>query len=145
VASGASRWRRQHRSGPDSYGRATGGAIQTDFVPLIDITYDRSVGEERLRQLGELLPDIVAEAVDCPEEAWTGPPAPGDIEIRFREKSILDVGELNVVIEIRTKHFASRVEDKQRRVDLLRDRLAALNIGAFGVWLILAEGAWSQG
>lgn len=118
---------------------------QTDFVPLIDITYDQTVGDERLRRLGELLPDIVAEAVDCPEEPWAGPPAPGDIEIRFREKSLLDVGELNVVIEVRTKLFASRVEDKQRRVDLVRDRLAALNLGELGVWLILAEGAWSQG
>jgi hypothetical protein len=44
---------------------------------------------------------------------------PGDIEIRFREKSPLDVGDLDVVIEVRTKLFLSRIEDKQRRVDLL--------------------------
>jgi hypothetical protein len=119
--------------------------MHTELVPLIDITYDPSVGEERLRQLAELLPVIVSEAVDCPEEPWTGPPAPGDIEIRFHEKSQLDVGELRLVVEVRTKLFASRVEDKQRRADLVHHRLAALNIGQVGVWLILAEGAWSQG
>jgi hypothetical protein len=118
--------------------------VHTEPVPLIDITYDQSVGEDLLRQLRELLPDVVAEAVECPEEPWTGPPEPGDIEIRFREKSPLDAGELSVVIEVRTKFYASRVEDKQRRVDLLRDRLADLNIGRLGVWLILTEGAWSQ-
>jgi len=118
--------------------------MHTAPVPLVDITYDASVGEQLLRELAEQLPDVVAEAVACPEEPWIGPPQPGDIEIRFREKSLLDVGELNVVIEVRTKLFASRVEDKQRRVELMRDRFARLNLGQFGVWLILAEGAWSQ-
>lgn len=113
-------------------------------MPLIDITYDQTVGDEVLRQLVELLPGLVAEAVECPEEPWIGPPEPGDIEILFREKSPLDVGELNVVIEVRTKLYASRVEDKQRRADLLRDRLSGLSVGRLGVWLILAEGAWSQ-
>jgi hypothetical protein len=113
-------------------------------MPLIDVTYDATVDEKVLRRLGELLPDLVAEAVDCPEEPWTGPPEPGDIEIRFRGKSQLDVGELDVVIEVRTKLFEHRVQDKQRRVDLIRDRLSSLPLGRVGVWLILAEGAWSQ-
>jgi hypothetical protein len=113
-------------------------------VPLIDVTYDQAVGERVLRELAQLLPDVVAEAVDCPEEPWIGPPEPGDIEIRFRQKSLLDVGELDVVIEVRTKLFANRVKDKQRRADLVRDRLSGLELGRFGVWLILAEGAWSQ-
>lgn len=113
-------------------------------MPLIDVTYDQTVGEDLLRRLAGLLPDTVSEAVQCPEEPWTGPPGPGDIEIRFREKSPLDTGELNVVIEVRTKLFATRVADKQRRADLIRDRLSALPLGQVGVWLILAEGAWSQ-
>jgi hypothetical protein len=113
-------------------------------VPLIDITYDRSVGEDVLRQLVGLLPDVVAEAVQCPEEPWVGPPQLGDLEIRFREKSPFDVGDLNLVIEVRTKLLTSRVEDKQRRADVLRDRLSGLNVGRLGVWLILLEGAWSQ-
>lgn len=113
-------------------------------MPLIDITHDPSVDEAVLRRLVSALPDLVAEAVNCPEEPWIGPPEPGDIEIRFRERSRLDVGELSVVIEVRTKLFPSRVGDKQRRADLLRDGILALNLDSFGVWLILAEGAWAQ-
>ncbi len=66
------------------------------------------------------------------------------MEIRFRKKSPLDVGDLDVVIEVRTKLFGHRVQDKQRRADLIRDRLSALSLGQIGVWLILSEGAWSQ-
>jgi hypothetical protein len=117
---------------------------ETGRVPLIDITHDPSVDEAVLRRLVRALPDLVAEAVDCPEEPWVGPPESGDIEIRVRERSRLDVGELSVVIEVRTKLFPSRVGDKQRRADLLRDGISALNLSSFGVWLILAEGAWVQ-
>jgi hypothetical protein len=113
-------------------------------MPLIDVTYDGTLGEEVLHRLGELLPDVVSEAVDCPDDPWIGSPEPGDIEIRFRKKSQLDVGGLNVVIEVRTKLFEHRVQDKQRRADLIRDRLSALPLGQVGVWLILSEGAWSQ-
>jgi hypothetical protein len=55
------------------------------------------------------------------------------------------VGDLDVVIEVRTKLFEHRVQDKQRRADLIRHRIASLPLGQVGVWLILSEGAWSQG
>jgi hypothetical protein len=42
-------------------------------MPPIDVTYDGKVGDEILRRLGELLPEVAGEAVDCPEEPWTGP------------------------------------------------------------------------
>jgi hypothetical protein len=113
-------------------------------MPLIDVTYDGSVDEEVLRRLGELLPVVVGEAVECPEDPSTGPEQLGDIEIRFRKKSPLDVGGLDVVIEVRTKLFEHRVQDKQRRADLIRDRLLLLPLGQVGVWLVLSEGAWSQ-
>lgn len=113
-------------------------------MPLIDVTYDGSVDEEVLRRLGELLPAVVGEAVECPEDPSAGPEQPGDIEIRFRKKSPLDVGDLNVVIEVRAKLFRHRVQDRQRRADLIRDRLSRLPLGQVGVWLILSEGAWSQ-
>ena len=113
-------------------------------MPLIDVTYDDTLDEPLLHRLADLLPDIVAEALDCPDDPWIGPPGKGDIEIRFHRKSAVDVGDLNVVIEVRTKLFDSRIADKQRRADLIKGRLASLPLGAIGVWLILAEGAWSQ-
>jgi hypothetical protein len=114
------------------------------MVPLIDVTYDGTVDENVLHRLGELLPAVVGEAVECPEEPSAGPEQPGDIEIRFRRKSPLDVGDLDVVIEVRTKLFDHRLRDKQRRADLILDRISPLPLGQVGVWLILAEGAWSQ-
>jgi hypothetical protein len=66
------------------------------------------------------------------------------LEIRFRRKSQLDVGDLDIVIEVRTKLFEDRVQNKQQRADLIRDRLSSLPLGQVGVWLILSEGAWSQ-
>lgn len=114
------------------------------MVPLVDVSYDHMIGESDLRRLAECLPDLVAEAVDCPEEPWTGPAEAGDIEVRFHRKSEFDVGELGVVVEVRTKFFHSRLDDSQRRADLIRDRLSRLGLVHVGVWLILAEGAWSQ-
>jgi hypothetical protein len=109
------------------------------------VTYDNTVPEDALRKLGDVLPALICEAVDCPEEPCVGPVQIGDMEIRFRAKGPLDVGDLNCVIEVRTKLFASRERDKQRRADLIRDRITSdVDLGAFGVWLVLAEGAWSQ-
>lgn len=113
-------------------------------MPLVDVTYDPMIGDDEVRRLAECLPDLVAEAVDCPEEPWTGPAAAGDIEVRFRRRSEFDVGDLRVVVEVRTKLFGSRLEDKQRRADLIRDRLSLLGLVDVGVWLNLVEGAWSQ-
>ena len=114
-------------------------------MPLIDVSYDSTVSDSELRRLCEILPAIVSEAVDCPEEPWVGPPAMGDIEIRLHKKGPLDVGELNCVVEVKTKLFPSRVEDKDRRADLIRDRLSStVAMGEFGVLLVLCEGSWSQ-
>src|SRR5712691_264257 len=81
--------------------------VQTEVVavPLIDVTYDGTVSDDSLRELGEILPVVVSEAVDCPEEPWIGTLSDGDIEIRFRSKGASDVGGLNCVIEVRTKAF----------------------------------------
>jgi hypothetical protein len=37
-------------------------------VPFVEVVYDSTITEPMLRQLGELLPGLVAEAVACPEE-----------------------------------------------------------------------------
>src|SRR3954468_9468300 len=76
-------------------------ARQYERVPLINVTYDAdSVPADALRRLAQVLPDVVAEAVACPEEPWTGPPEVGDIEIRFQQRSPYDVGGLACVIEV---------------------------------------------
>ena len=117
---------------------------ENDVVPLVDVTCSSDVSDGELRRLAALLPDLIAEAVDCSEEPWTGPASVGDMEIRFRRRGDFDVGEMRVVIEVRTKLLESRLSDKQRRADLVRDGLSSLDLGHVGVWLLLHEGAWSQ-
>lgn len=102
-------------------------------MPIVDVTVASSVPEAERRLVAEHLPDLVAEAVACREEPWIGPPEPGDIDVRFHPRHDLDVGYLRVVVEIRTKLFQSRLDDKQRRADLVRDRLVELGVNEVGV------------
>ena len=115
-------------------------------VPFVEVVYDSTITEPMLRQLAEVLPDLVAEAVACPEEPNVGPLEPGDLEIRFRAKGPLDIGDLNCAIELRTKLYASRLETKQNRAELIKTGLskALPGIRYLGVWLILADGWWTQ-
>jgi hypothetical protein len=56
------------------------------------------------------------------------------------------VGELACVVEVRTKLFTSRLEDRDRRAEQIRQRLSETvpQLGLIGVWLILHEGSWAQ-
>jgi hypothetical protein len=115
-------------------------------VPFVEVVYDSTFTEPMLRQLAELLPGLVAEAVACREEPACGPLEPGDIEIRFRPKGPFDVGELNCAVEVRTRLYASRLENTQDRAELIKAGLsnALPGIRYLGVWLVLADGWWTQ-
>jgi hypothetical protein len=115
-------------------------------VPFVEVVYDTTITEPMLRKLTELLRDLVAEAVACPEEPNVGPPEPGDIEIRFRPQGPFDVGGLNCAVELRTKLYARRLETRQNRAELVKASLsqALPGISYPGVWLVLADGWWTQ-
>jgi len=115
-------------------------------VPIVDVVYDSTITESMLRQLAALLPDLVAEAVECPEEPNVGPPEPGDLEIRFWPKGPFDVGGLNCAIEVRTKNYASRMASRRERAELIKAGLSKAfpGIRYLGVWLVLADGWWTQ-
>jgi hypothetical protein len=115
-------------------------------VPFVEVVYDSTITEPMLTQLAELLPELVAEAVTCPEEPAVGPPEPGDLEIRFRPRGPVDVGDLNCAIEVRTKLYPSRLETKQERAELIKAGVSTAlpGIKHLGVWLVLADGWWTQ-
>jgi hypothetical protein len=115
-------------------------------VPFVEVAYDSTITEPMIRQLAALLPGLVAEAVACPEEPDVGPPEPGDLEIRFRPKGPFDVGGLNCAVEVRTKLYASRLETRQARAELIKEGLSTAlpGIRYLGVWLVLADGWWTQ-
>ncbi|MFD7451137.1 hypothetical protein [Kitasatospora sp. NPDC059827] len=115
-------------------------------MPLVDVTHAPTVPESTLRELGAVLPHLVSLAVECPEEPYDGDLRPGDVELRFRPLGPLDRSGLAVVIEVKSKWFASRAADRQERVDTLHANIrAATGLTDFGVYLSLPVAAWSQG
>ncbi|BDH13828.1 MULTISPECIES: hypothetical protein [Streptomyces] len=115
-------------------------------MPLVEVTYAPGVDEPKLRELGSVLPHLVSQAVECPEEPYDGDLQPGDVEIRFRRLGPLDRSGLDVVIEVRSKWFESRAANRQERVDRLhQDIRTATGLHDFGVYLSLPSAAWSQG
>ncbi|GLW10367.1 hypothetical protein Misp01_54950 [Microtetraspora sp. NBRC 13810] len=115
-------------------------------MPLVEITYAPHVAETTLRELGSVLPHLVSQAVECPEEPYDGNLQPGDVEMRFRGLGPLDRCGLDVVIEVRSKWFESRAVNRQERVDRLHESIgAATGLLDFGVYLSLPVAAWSQG
>lgn len=114
-------------------------------MPLIEVTYDPNVPESTLRKLADALPHAVSVAVECPEEPYDGDLQPGDVEVRFRALGPFDRSGLDVVIEVRSKFFPSRADNRQERVDRLHaDIEEAVGLDDFGVYLSLPVAAWAQ-
>ncbi|MBB5915888.1 hypothetical protein BJY24_004800 [Nocardia transvalensis] len=114
-------------------------------MPLVEVTYAPHVSEGMLRDLGDRLPHLVSVAVECPEEPYDGDLRAGDVEVRFRALGPFDRSGLDVVIEVRSKWFASRADNRQERVEgLHRDIEKATGLENFGVYLSLPVAAWEQ-
>ncbi|UCM87853.1 hypothetical protein [Streptomyces marincola] len=115
-------------------------------MPLVEVTYAPHVPEQTLHRLGDVLPALVSEAVECPEEPWDGDLRPGDVEIRFRPLGPFDRSGLDLVIEVRSKWFPSRDANRTQRADLLHESVAAATgLSDFGVYLTFPTASWSQG
>ena len=114
-------------------------------VPLVEITYAPDMPRKVLRKLAEMLPHAVSVAVECPEEPYDGDLQPGDVELYFRSREEFDVSEMDVVVEVRSRWFASRAENQQDRAD---DLCAAIEdvtgLAQVGVYLSLPIAAWAQ-
>ncbi len=114
-------------------------------MPIVEVTYASDVGEEQLVRLLQALPHAVSMAVECPEEPYDGELRAGDLEIRSRLLGPYDVSGLDFVVEVRTKWFESRAQDRQVRCDRLCDMLVeAAGSRSIGVYLSLPVAAWSQ-
>ncbi|HXH77879.1 hypothetical protein [Nocardioides sp.] len=115
-------------------------------MPIVDVTYDPEIAAARLQAIAEVLPHAVSLAVECPEEPYDGLLQPGDVDLRFRPRGVYDSGGLDIVVEVRSKWFASRAESRQERCDQLCDAVAQVaGTNAVGVYLSLPAAAWAQG
>lgn len=114
-------------------------------MPIVDVTYGSEVSEERLLRLAQTLPHVVSLAVECPEEPYDQVLQTGDVEIRFRPRGPYDLSDLEIVVEVRSKWFASRAETRQERCDQLCDAIVeVVGTRSLGVYMSLPAAAWSQ-
>ena len=114
-------------------------------MPIIEVTLSRTVTDDQISGLAAMLPHAVSTAVACPEEPYDDRLGPGDVELRFRALGPHDSSGLDVTIEVRSKWFASRAENRQERCDaILAAVTAALGRLEVGVHLMLPVAAWSQ-
>ena len=115
-------------------------------MPIVEVTHNPVIATAQLRALAEVLPHAVSLAVECPEEPYDGMLQPGDVDIRFRPRGPHDFGGLDIVVEVRSKWFASRAKTRQKRCDRLRDAVVEASGTKFvGVYLSLPVAAWAQG
>lgn len=115
-------------------------------MPIVEVTYNPAIAVAQLRALAEVLPHVVSLAVECPEEPYDGMIQAGDVDVRFRPRGPHDFGGVDIVVEVRSKWFASRAETRQERCDRLRDAVVeASGTKQVGVYLSLPVAAWAQG
>ena len=115
-------------------------------MPIVNLTYSPAVDDGRLVPLLRTLPHAVSVAVACPEEPYDGDLKPGDVDLRVQARGPHDAGGLDIVVEVRSKWFESRAENRQDRCDQIRDVIVqAAGTRSAGVYLSLPVAAWSQG
>lgn len=114
-------------------------------MPIVDVTYGPQVSEQQLGVLARELPHAVSLAVECPEEPYDRALQPGDVELRFHARGPYDVSGLDFVVEVRSKWFASRAENRQERCDQLCAAVSEVTgTHSVGIYVSLPVAAWSQ-
>lgn len=114
-------------------------------VPLIDVTCGPRVTDDTRERLAQALPHAVSLAVECRDEPYERNLQPGDVVIRFHTVGPFDRFDIDVLIEVKSKYFGDRAEDRQRRAEAIRD--AAQDVAqdlVIGVYLTLPIAAWAQ-
>jgi hypothetical protein len=123
-------------------------SLEREYVvvmPIVDVTNGSDVAEDQVVRIAQMLPHTVSLAVACPEEPYDEVLQPGDVEVRFHPRGPYDLSGLDIVVEIRSKWFASRAETRQERCDQLFAAIAeAVGTLSVGVYLSLPVAAWSQ-
>lgn len=112
---------------------------------LIDVTCGRAVTDRTRGRLAEILPEIVSTAIQCSNEPYDENLQPGDVLIRFHDVGPFDRFDIDLLIEVKSKWFVDRSEDRQRRVDEIHAAVhQAASEHQIGVYLTLPVAAWEQ-
>ncbi|MUL84736.1 MULTISPECIES: hypothetical protein [unclassified Mycolicibacterium] len=114
-------------------------------MPLIDVTCGPRITDDTRARLSAVLPEGVSAAVECEDEPYDGNLQPGDVLVRFHYVGRYDRFDIDVLIEVKSKWFGDRAEDRQQRVDAIRDAAQDAAPGLLiGVYLTLPIAAWAQ-
>ncbi|NGX07138.1 hypothetical protein [Mycobacteroides franklinii] len=115
-------------------------------MPLIDITCGPRVTDAARLELAEILPHAVSLAVQCQDEPYDQHLQPGDVLIRFHEIGPFDRFDIDVLVEVKSKWFSDRAEDRQRRAEAIHDAVRTVieDGQSAGVYLTLPVAAWDQ-
>jgi hypothetical protein len=119
-------------------------------MPLVLVTANRtrfpSLTDAYLRPIGELITTWVANILTCDDPG--GKLTPNDIEVRFQDRSLLDVGGDQHALEVIVfaNDFPSRRQNLDERCRQLQDYFkAALMPDLHGyVWIRLAPAAFVE-
>ena len=115
-------------------------------MPLIEITCAPTVTDDTRARLAQALPHAVSTAVQCRDEPYDGNLQPGDVLIMFHDVGPFDRFDIDLLIEVKSKWFSERAEDRQRRAQAIL--AAAQDVTgtdvAIGVYLTLPVAAWAQ-
>jgi hypothetical protein len=112
-------------------------------MPIVTINHKQTPARSELRKLRQALPEIVSQALACPEEPYDGALKAGDVNMIVLP-SLAPTEPLDFVIEIRTRRTDSRSTNLEERTGEISSALGALGLRNFGVWLQLHEAAWAQ-
>lgn len=115
-------------------------------MPLIDITCGRAVTDGTRARLAAVLPDAVSLAVQCTDEPYDHHLQPGDVLIRFHKVGPFDRFDIDVLVEVKSKWFSDRAQDRQRRAEAIHDAVRHVieDEQTAGVYLTLPVAAWDQ-
>ncbi|MGH3724261.1 MAG: hypothetical protein ACRDUS_09050 [Mycobacterium sp.] len=115
-------------------------------MPLIDVTCGPRVTDAARVKLAEALPHAVSLAVQCDDEPYDEHLQPGDVLIRFHDVGPFDRFDIDVLVEVKSKWFGDRAENRQHRAQEIHQAVRnAIDDGqTAGVYLTLPIAAWDQ-
>src|SRR5690606_26603244 len=115
-------------------------------MPIVDVTCSDRVSSKTKRALGDRLPELVSEAVECEAEPYDRQLRPGDVTLRFHDFGPWDRTGVDILIEVKSKWFDDRARNRQDRADTILHGLTDLAADEIfvGVYLTMPVAAWAQ-
>lgn len=121
-------------------------------MPLVLVTHNPSLTDERLQRIKPLLKEVVATELDCSETEPDGEGGlkPDDISVRFQPYGPNDdQEECDLDVLVIAEWYQSRADNVQKRTERIMGRLCSSSssypASSIGVFVTLPDAGWSLG